>query len=99
MANEEKEEKKKKEKKPKTPKAKNGKTVIGGEGKYKEETFEDIVKKDIEYVDGLVNSKDPISAEEDDFVDWLLNKEDGRALYSKFRGKAQGKCMPSCTVM
>ena len=84
----------------KKAKAKTAKSVLGGTGDYAEMTYEKVLKKDIVYVDGLINSRDPLTTEEDDFVDWCLNRDDGRALYSKFKGKSQGKCMvASCTVM
>ena len=88
-----------KKKKPKKPKAKNGKSEMGGTGQYSDKTYEQIVKKDIEYVDALVNSRDPLPNEEEEFVDWILNKPEGRELYKKFNKGGQAKCLAKCTVM
>ena len=89
----------KKKKKKAKPKAKNGKSEMGGDGEYSDKTYEEICKKDIHWVDQLVNSKERLSNEEEEFVDWILNKEDGRAIHAKYRGKAQGKCTAvSCTI-
>ena len=51
------------------------------------------------YADGLIRSREPLSAEEDEFVDWVLNKEDGRELHKKYTGKGQSKCKAGpCTI-
>ncbi|CAB9499762.1 expressed unknown protein [Seminavis robusta] len=88
MAEDEEEDKKKKKKK---AKAKTGKSKLGGSSEHAELTYEEVCKKDMTFVDGLINSRDPISTEEDDFVDWILNRPDGRAMYDKYKGGA-GKC-------
>ena len=89
----------KKKKKPKKPKAKTAKSEMGGTGEYKDKTYEQILKKDIVYVDGLVNSRDPLANEEEEFVDWVLNKEEGRKLYKKYKAASQAKCMAApCSI-
>ena len=92
-AGDDEEEKPKKKPKPKKPKAKTGKSEMGGTGEHADKTYEQIMKKDMEYVEGLLRSRDPLTNEEEDFVDWILNREDGRAAYQKFSGKGQGKCL------
>lgn len=92
-------EQEKKKKKKAKPKAKNAKSEMGGDGEYSDKTYEEICKKDIQWVDDLVNSKERLSNEEEEFVDWILNKEDGRAIHAKYRGRAQSKCMAvSCSI-
>ena len=89
----------KKKKKKAKPKAKNAKSEMGGDGEYSDKTYEEICKKDIHWVDNLVNSRERLSNEEEEFVDWILNKEDGRAIHAKYRARAQSKCMAvSCTI-
>jgi len=82
--------------KKKKSKAKNQDSVLGGNGDYAEKTYKQVCKEDMEYVDKLINSKDPLGEKEEEFVDFLLNVEAGRKLYSTWKKKSQGGCQ--CTI-
>jgi len=92
---------KEKKKKAKKAKAKTAQSEMGGTGQYADKTYGDICKEDIAWVTALINSKEQLSNEEEEFVDWCLNKEDGRACYAKWKAKGGGGggCMPGACVL
>jgi hypothetical protein len=86
-----------KKKKPKKSKAKTAKSEMGGKGQYSDKTYEKILKTDMDYVRDLISSRTPLPQEEEDFVDWVLNTKDGRALHEKYKKAAQSKC--KCIIL
>ena len=84
-------------KKEKKAKKKTPKSEMGGSGEHKDKTYEELIKKHMDYVNSLIRGTDQnISAEEDEFVDWVLNTKEGRELYQKFKNGPG--CMASCVI-